>query len=153
MSPATACVGLALLCSLGAVAEGVPATDRAGLQQELRDVESAFARTMAERDFAAFVTFLDDETVFFSGEQELRGKDAVASAWKRFFDGPAAPFSWKPETVAVLDSGGLGLTSGPVHDPQGRRIGTFNSIWRRTDAGSWKIVFDRGCPSCESSGP
>jgi ketosteroid isomerase-like protein len=115
---------------------------------ELRATEAAFAKTMAERDHAAFAGFLAAETVFFAGDSELRGKEAVAAAWKPFFDGPNAPFSWRPEVVAVLDSGQLGLTSGPVLDPQGTRIGTFNSVWRRTAEGQWEIIFDRGCPPC-----
>jgi ketosteroid isomerase-like protein len=39
--------------------------------------------------------------------------------------------------------------SGPVLAPDGTRIGTFNSVWRREADGSWKVVFDRGCPDCE----
>ncbi|MCP3979226.1 MAG: nuclear transport factor 2 family protein [bacterium] len=121
-----------------------------GAEERLRTAETAFAQTMADRDHAAFVAFLDDETIFFHGEQELRGKQAVADAWKPFFDGPRAPFSWMPESVAVLDSGKLGLSSGPVLGADGKRVGTFNSVWRRTKDGGWKIVFDRGCPPCES---
>ena len=52
--------------------------------EELRAVESAFAATMAERDLEAFSTFLDDEVVFFTGPEELRGRLAVAEAWARF---------------------------------------------------------------------
>jgi hypothetical protein len=40
-------------------------------------------------------------------------------------------------------------TSGPVLAPDGTRIGTFNSAWRREADGSWKVVFDRGRPDCE----
>jgi len=101
---------------------------------------------MADRDLDAFVGFLDAETVFFAGPTELRGAEAVEKAWAPFFEGEAAPFSWQPEVVSVLDSGSLGLTSGPVLDPDGNRIGTFNSIWRLNADGVWKIVFDRGCP-------
>jgi len=50
--------------------------------------------------------------------------------------------------VEVLDSGTLALSTGPVHDPGGKRIGTFSSIWRREADGSWRIVFDKGCPVC-----
>jgi hypothetical protein len=50
--------------------------------------------------------------------------------------------------VEVLDSGTLALTSGPVFDPAGKRIGTFNSVWRRETDGAWKIVLDNGC-DCE----
>lgn len=114
--------------------------------QILGAVESAFAATMADRDLNAFVGFLDPETVFFAGPTELRGAEAVKKAWAPFFQGEAAPFSWRPEVVSVLDSGSLGLSSGPVLDPEGNRIGTFNSIWRLDPDGAWKIIFDRGCP-------
>ena len=99
---------------------------------------------MADRDHGAFVSYLAEETVFMPEGQALRGRQAVAAAWKRFYDAPAAPFSWEPDRVEVLDSGTLALSSGPVRDPEARRIGTFNSVWRR-EAGGWKIVFDKGC--------
>lgn len=122
--------------------------DTAELAAELRATEQAFAQTMADRDHQAFTSFLASETVFF-GPGEIRGKDTVAAAWKPFFAGDAAPFSWQPESVAVLDSGTLGLTSGPIFTPDGKRVGTFNSVWRRQPGGGWKIVFDKGCPDCE----
>lgn len=117
-----------------------------GLEDELRAAERAFAKTMADRDLDAFSAFLSPEVVFFSGEEILRGPQAVSRAWARFFEDEEAPFSWQPEAVAVLDSGTLGFTSGPVLDPEGARIGTFNSVWRRLPTGGWRIVFDRGCP-------
>lgn len=113
---------------------------------DLGAVETAFAATMADRDLDAFSSFLDEETVFFAGPTELRGAEAVTEAWAPFFAAETAPFLWRPEVVSVLDSGTLGLTAGPVFDPEGNRIGTFNSIWRRNAEGVWKIVFDRGCP-------
>jgi ketosteroid isomerase-like protein len=104
---------------------------------------------MAERDHDAFVSFLSPEAVFFGGDGEIRGREAIAAAWKPLFEGPDAPFSWRPDSATVLDSGSLGLTSGPVLGSDGGRIGTFNSVWRRETDGSWKVVFDRGCPDCE----
>jgi ketosteroid isomerase-like protein len=118
------------------------------LQEELRARETAFAKTMADRDHAAFASFIADEAVFFGGQGELRGKKAVVEAWARFYAGKEAPFSWRPESVSVLDSGTLGLSSGPVFDPAGKQIGTFSSIWRRTPDGTWEIIFDKGCPYC-----
>ena len=73
----------------------------------------------------------------------------VVEAWKRFFEGKDAPFSWEPEAVEVLGSGSLALTSGPVRDPDGKLIGTFTTIWRREPDGRWRVVFDKGCPVCE----
>ena len=116
---------------------------------QVRAAETAFAKSMADRNLAAFTALLADDTVFFGGKGVMRGKSAVAAEWKRFFDGPAAPFSWAPADVEVLPSGNLGFTSGPVLDPKGNRIGTFNSVWQRQPDGSWKIVFDKGCPPCE----
>jgi len=128
-------------------AAGAASLGNAELTDELRKTESAFAKTMADRDHAAFTSFLADETVFM-GPKTLRGKAAVAAAWKRFYDGTRAPFSWNPERVEVLDSGMLGMTSGPVYDENGQRTGTFNSVWRRDKDGRWRIVFDIGCPPC-----
>lgn len=123
------------------------ATDK--LVQQVRAVETAFAKTMAARDHRAFASHLAEETVFFGKQGALRGKAAVAAGWKQFFDGAKAPFSWEPEIVEVLDSGTLALSSGPVRDPEGRQIGTFNSIWRRGAGGRWRVVFDKGCPPCD----
>lgn len=117
------------------------------LKEQVRKTEIAFAKTMADRDHAAFVSFLAEETVFF-GRTVRRGKAQVAEGWKPFYEGKEAPFSWAPETVEVLDSGTLALSSGPVFNLAGQRTGTFNSVWRREKDGRWKIVLDNGCPPC-----
>lgn len=123
--------------------------DIAALASEVRTAETAFARSMADRDHAAFVSFLADEAVFVGPKLTFRGRQDVADGWKRFFSEPRAPFSWEPERVEVVRSGTLALSSGPVRDPQGKRIGTFNSVWRREPGGAWKIVLDNGCPACD----
>jgi ketosteroid isomerase-like protein len=137
-----------ILGSAGVALAGETPTT-ADLAASLKATEEAFARTMADRDHAAFESFLAEDAVFFGRRGEIRGRDAVAAAWLPLFEGPEAPISWRPDTAAVLDSGSLGLTSGPVFAPDGTRIGTFNSVWRRASDGSWKVVFDRGCPDCE----
>jgi ketosteroid isomerase-like protein len=144
---------LAVILGLPAAALAADGPGNAELAAQLRATEEAFARTMADRDHAAFVSFLAADAVFFGRRGELRGRDAVAAAWKPLYEGAAAPFSWQPEVATVLDSGSLGLTSGPVVAPDGKRIGTFTSVWRREPDGSWKIVFDRGCPDCECPPP
>ena len=119
----------------------------AELKEQVRKTEIAFAKTMADRDAAAFASFLAKDAVFISNGHASRGPQQVADAWKRLFEGPQAPFSWEPEFVEVLDSGTLALSTGPVRDPSGKRVGTFNSIWRR-EGKRWKIVLDNGCPAC-----
>jgi ketosteroid isomerase-like protein len=124
------------------------AQTNADLKEQVRKAETAFAKTMADRDHAAFTSFLADEAVFFGGPSPARGAKAVAERWKAFYQAPKAPFSWAPDTVEVLESGTLALSSGPVLDPEGKRVGTFNSVWRLQGDGKWKIVFDKGCPPC-----
>jgi ketosteroid isomerase-like protein len=134
-----------LLCALWISVAA--AQSNADLKEQVRKTEIAFAKTMTDRDYTAFISFLADDTVFF-GAQVLRGPKAVANQWKTFYDGAKAPFSWTPDAVEVLDSGTLALSSGPVFNPDGKRIGTFNSVWRRYPDGKWRIVFDKGCPTC-----
>jgi ketosteroid isomerase-like protein len=139
---------VAVALAAAASSPAAPQVDLAALAAEVRAAETSFAKSMADRDHAAFTAHLAEEAVFFSGKV-LRGKAAVAEGWKRLYEEPKAPFSWEPEKVEVLDSGSLALSSGPVRDPEGKRVGTFNSIWRREADGRWKIIFDNGCPPCD----
>lgn len=138
--------GLALL-ALAACSTTPPVAtiDRAALAQQVADTERAFAQTMADRDHAAFARFLADDTVFFTGAVPLRGKAAVVDGWKRFYEGPAAPFSWRPEKVEVLGAGTLAMSTGPVLDPTGKPVASFTSVWRLEAPGVWRVVFDKGC--------
>jgi ketosteroid isomerase-like protein len=136
-----------VLAMLAGLATGPSTESNEELREQVRKTEAAFAKTMVDRDHAAFTSFLADETVFI-GRTTLRGKAAVAEEWKRFYEGPKAPFAWGPERVEVLDSGTLGMTTGPVLDETGQRTGTFNSVWRREKDGHWRIIFDIGCPPC-----
>ena len=138
-----------VMTACGGCAAPPPRPDLKELTRQVADTERAFAKTMADRDQAAFATFLAPETIFFAGTKAFRGKQAVVDAWKRFYDGPAPPFSWKPETVEVLDSGTLALSSGPVLDQSGKHVATFTSIWRMEAPGVWRIVFDKGNEVCD----
>ena len=121
-------------------------SSRTALSRQVFAAESSFAATMAKRDLDGFAAFISQEAVFFGDTASLRGKAAVVDAWRKFFTGPNAPFSWKPEVIEVLSSGTLALSSGPVQDPGGKLIGTFNSIWRRDADGRWRVIFDKGGP-------
>lgn len=115
--------------------------------RKVRDAEQAFAQTMERRDHEGFKKFIAADAVFFTGPEPLRGKEAVAAYWKRWYDGPAAPFTWEPREVEVLDNNTLALSKGPVYGADGRPIGSFQSVWRRDPDGEWRVVFDSGC-SC-----
>lgn len=134
--------------SLCAVAPSLAAAELDDLRAQVTETERAFAKAMADRSLTAFRAAIAEEAVFFAERQVLRGRDAVVSHWQRWFEGPQAPFSWQPERVEVLGSRSLAFSTGPVHDPNGNRVGTFNSVWRRDTDGKWRIVFDIGCPRC-----
>jgi ketosteroid isomerase-like protein len=133
------------LVAVLAACSTAPTADRASLERQVADTEIAFARTMADRDHAAFARFLAEDTVFFSGPTPLRGKVAVAAWWKRFYESPKAPFSWKPDKVEVLDNGQLAMSTGPVFDDSGKAVASFTSVWRQESPGVWRIIFDKGC--------
>jgi ketosteroid isomerase-like protein len=134
-----------LLFTTSVSAQGVTSE----LAHEVFAAESSFAASLANRDIAAFRSHIAPDAIFFGRRAASRGREAVVHSWRPFFDGPSAPFSWRPETVEVLDSGMLALSSGPVFDPSGKRMSTFNSVWRREPSGAWRVVLDKGCPVCD----
>lgn len=113
-------------------------------EREVAKVEKAFAQTMADRDFETFKTFIADDAVFWSGEKALRGKNEITAAWKGYFDGDIAPFSWQPETVLALETENLALSTGPVRNREGVTYAYFTSVWKKNAAGKWQIIFDKG---------
>ncbi len=138
---------ISVLLTMGSAAEAQ--VESADLRSQVAEVERAFAKAMADRDYAAFTSFLSEEAVFLAGTTARRGKQAVAAHWKTYFDESDAPFSWEPETVSVLDSGNLAISTGPVWNAEGRRMSTYTSIWRQEEPGVWRIIFDKGDRYCE----
>jgi len=135
---------------LGTFAAGLHAAESlAELTEQVRATEIAFAKTLADRDIRKFTAMLAPDTIWL-GNEPLRGRAAVVERWKGYFEGPNPPFSWAPELVEVQDGGKLALTTGPVFDPEGKRISIFTSIWRREASGEWKVIFDRGCLVCQA---
>lgn len=144
-----------LACALSAIAlDALAATplpsadDLAAIAAEVRASEVAFAKTMADRKLARFAEFVAEDAVF-NGRAPHIGKAAVVQAWKGFFDGPQAPFSWGPDAVAPTADGRYAISTGLVHDPAGKVTGRFTSIWRKDADGRWRVVADQGVdPGC-----
>lgn len=135
-----------------------PATLYAGdleaARQSLRQSEIDFARSVRDKDRQRFRSLIAEEAIFVSG-RSLRGREAIDRAWSVFFAEDGPELAWAPEVAEVLSSGDLGLTKGPYtltsKNVEGKTVvekGTFSSIWKRQPDGSWKIVFDSGCPPC-----
>lgn len=121
------------------------------LETSLAETERAFARAAGERDEEAFRSFMTADTVFATPHGNLRGPDAIVEQWAGFFAPQGPSIGWRPELVAVVGDGSVGLTTGPfwIEAPGAggevrRFTGTFFSVWRRDAAGAWKIALDSG---------
>ncbi len=141
-------VGAVLALSMPASASDTAKQSLAELTEQVRATEIAFAKTLADRDVKTFTSMIAPDVIWL-GDRPLRGPAAVLASWQPFFEGPKAPFSWAPEIVEVQEGGKLALSTGPVMNPEGKRVGTYTSIWRREKSGKWLIIFDRGCPACD----
>jgi len=146
---AACALALGLAGTAQAQAPAAAPTGHEKMRQEVFALERAFAKTMADRDLAAFTRFLSAETVWTGSAGPLIGPDAVVGAWKKFFEGPNPPFSWEPDRVEVMANGLLALSTGPVRGPDGKVAARFNSVWRQEAPGVWRIVLDMGTPGCD----
>jgi ketosteroid isomerase-like protein len=143
------CLGLLNVVALPAISTETRARESlANLTEQVRATEIAFAKTLADRDVKAFTRMIAPDAIWLA-DAPLRGPAEVLTRWQKYFDAAQPPFSWAPELVEVQEGGKLALSTGPVLDPAGKRIGTYTSIWRREKSGEWRLIFDRGCPSCD----
>ena len=121
---------------------------------QVRSAEEAFARSLAERRLDHFTELVAEDAVFRGATVHVGRADIVA-AWKKLFDGPQAPFSWKPNLVTVAADGENALSTGPVFAPDGQVTGRFMTIWHRDADGRWRARVDQGvdpgpCPAGKS---
>ena len=84
------------LGSLGLVTEADAQQTQAGRTRCAWLMPSAVAATTAKRDAAGFAAHIRRRPSH-RGQRHAkcaRGRQAVVEAWKQYFDGPTAPFSW-----------------------------------------------------------
>jgi ketosteroid isomerase-like protein len=131
----------------------VASTAMADAVEDVRDHEIRFSQSVETQELELFISFIDEDARFIS-DVVSRGPAAVATAWSTFFAADGPKIKWRPQIVEVLEDGTLALSRGPykmtVTDEAGtvsEYWGTFNSIWRMQEDGSWKVVFDAGSPA------
>lgn len=118
--------------------------------QEVICAETGFSRAAESRDKPLFLSFVDPDARFVTG-QISRGRAEVGAAWAVFFKPDGPQMRWRPRTVAVSSDGGLAISRGPYRsvsvNEDGERVeswGTFISTWRRNAEGDWQVLFDTG---------
>jgi ketosteroid isomerase-like protein len=115
----------------------------------VRASETAFAASMASRDFQAFAAWIADDATFVNGGKPLRGKAAVLMHWERFFKSRPHPSPGSPRSSRLIQSGRLAYSEGPVSLPDGKIIARYFSTWRReSSTGEWRVVIDNGYDTC-----
>jgi ketosteroid isomerase-like protein len=127
----------------------------ADLADDVRCREIGFSKSIEARDMDLFRSFLDNDARFVGGDVR-RGPDEITEGWSVYGADEGPTLKWRPQIVEVLKDGKLALSRGPYKYTQknedGEDVdywGTFNSIWRLQDDGSWKVVFDAGSPAAE----
>ena len=122
----------------------------ADIGEDVRCAEIAFSRSVETQNITLFESFIDADARFV-GSSVQRGVADITAAWSVFFSDDSPQLKWRPQIIEVLKDGRLALSRGPyrmtVQDADGEESehwGTFNSVWRMQDDGSWKVVFDAG---------
>ena len=131
----------------------VTSNTMADAADDVRAQEIRFSQSVETRNAESFKEFIDADARFV-GDGVDRGPEAVATAWSAFFTEDGPRIKWRPQIVEVLEDGTLALSRGlykmSVSDDAGtvsEHWGTFNSVWRLQEDGSWKVVFDAGSPA------
>ncbi|HVZ55308.1 MAG TPA: DUF4440 domain-containing protein [Chitinophagaceae bacterium] len=121
------------------------------MSKEVNDIRqtdldfSGFSKTNGMK--AAFLKYADSNTVLLrSNHSPLAGADAFA--YLRSLPDSGFTLTWVPTMAEMAASGDLGYTYG-IYTFAGRDTtyqGTYVSIWKRQQDGSWRFVLDSGNP-------
>jgi ketosteroid isomerase-like protein len=113
---------------------------------EIVAAEKSFAqRSVDENIRAAFLANFDDKTIAFTKGEPVLGR----KGWEEGEPNNAYLFWW-PVWADVASSGEFGYTTGPAimggerEDPKPTRGMYYASVWKKNEAGNWKVVADLG---------
>ncbi|WP_119717579.1 YybH family protein [Cognatilysobacter tabacisoli] len=115
--------------------------------------ELSFARSVADRDAAAFAAHVHADAAFGSGRPvPMRGREAITRGWATIIAGEKVRLRWYPTRVTVAPGvGDVAWSSGPSlfedlapgANPR-YSIGAFHSVWHKDADGTWRVLFDDG---------
>ncbi len=120
------------------------------VRQDVVCAQVGFSRSDENRDCESFIAYLDPEARFVTG-QVSRGPEEIGQAWAGFFARDGAQIRWRPAIGEVVATGTIAISRGPYRvttigdtgEPE-HVWGTFNSTWRLSTNGEWKVLFDAG---------
>ena len=96
----------------------------------------------------AFLRFADDEAVLLrSNSMPIEGKENIGKSFTKINDSLFS-LTWKPFKGFISKSADLAYTYGSytltIKNDTSETKGTYLSIWKKQDDGSWKWVLDTG---------
>ncbi len=138
------------------MAVALAACSRAGptaTVEDLFEADRAFARASAEQGVEGWVSYFAPDGVQFRQAEPVIGHDAIRAFMGPAFQDPNFSLTWEPMSGEVAASGDLGYTRGRFESrgslPDGTVAtgsGSYVTIWRRMEDGTWKVAVDIGNP-------
>ena len=119
--------------------------------QALKDIDAAWAKVIAAKDFEKNVSYYaDDASLLMPNAPVVNGKDAIRGALKPSFDDPNFALTFQASRVEVAKSGDLGYTQGSytmtMTGPKGKKPvtdkGKYLTAYKKQADGTWKAVAD-----------
>jgi len=147
MRQALAVVAVLLLIGCGRGSEKGAVTDK----ESLLETDRAFAAASAARGAAdAFNEYLHDDALMLpAGNNPVKGRTAIYDVMKDAPEGYV--LAWTPEDGEVARSGDFGYTWGKyvssLPDSSGvvqKKYGKYLNVWKKDDAGRWRVLVDTG---------
>ena len=123
-------------------------TPKEAALRTLRETDRAWCQSAS--DFEGFISFLDNDVVWYNClYPQLKGKDAVRSAFKQTFEDKAFSLTWTPERIEVSASGDIGYIYGNYKvksanstAAQSEQTHNYATIWRKQKDGTWKVILE-----------
>ncbi len=123
-------------------------SDQLKAKQSMMDADKAFSKLCEEKGMRkAFIEYIDDKGVLLRpGKMPIVGADAIDFLTQ--VEDKSFSLSWEPKGAMIAKSGDLGFTYGiysmKTEPADSLQKGTYVSIWKKNDDGSWKFVLDTG---------
>ena len=151
-----AMVSLALLAAIGCAPSVDVESERGGLME----ADRAFARATAAQGVEGWVSFFAEDGVMFGAGRPVEGRTAIREFMAPALDNPNFELTWEPNEAHLSAAADLGYTIGRFESRNTAADGTvatttgsYVTIWRRADDGSWEIVLDIGNPDAPPATP
>jgi ketosteroid isomerase-like protein len=127
---------------------GGQAASRAEEADVLR-TDREFYQTTLVKGAEAWVEFAAENVTIDRGPAALHGKDDLLQVYRKAYAEPGFKLGWKPDGASVV--GTIGITHGhfELHQVNAngtdqKVTGTYVTVWRRQEDGTWKFVWDGG---------